>query len=74
MKRFLIIQLILFLGMGQVSAQRKKGDPLRPEVERALMRNRKRAEALLQKSAEALGGGEVQSIQYSGTGYHFALK
>lgn len=72
MKRFLIVPLILFLSVGQVSAQRKKGDPLPPEVERGLMRNRKRAEALLQKSAKALGG-DVQSIQYSGSGYHFAL-
>jgi glyoxylase-like metal-dependent hydrolase (beta-lactamase superfamily II) len=73
MKRFLIVALILLLGVGQVSAQRKKGDPLPPEVERALMRNRERAEALLHKAAEALGGGEVKSIQYSGSGYHFAL-
>ena len=73
MKRLLIVSLILFLGVGQVSAQRKKGDPLPPKVERALMRNRERAEVLLHKSAEALGGGDVKSIQGSGSGYHFAL-
>jgi glyoxylase-like metal-dependent hydrolase (beta-lactamase superfamily II) len=73
MKKNLICTLILLFCVGPVFSQRKKGDPLPPEVERALMRNRKKAEALLRKAAEVIGASDIRSIQYSGTGYHFAL-
>jgi len=57
-----------------VGAQRKmRNGPLPAAKERAMLMNRQRAEAVLQKAAQAMGSSDLQSIQYSGSGYNFAL-
>ena len=73
-KKILVSVMMLLVVSGASFAQRRKGTgPLPPETERAIGQNRKRAEALLQKAAQAMGAGDLQSIQYSGSGYNFAL-